>query len=108
LLLKPDPVISKKTDTATPIVFTTITNANMVTTTTTTIPAHINTAVPAIFNTTAMPEQLDQEVDAQHVTPVPAQSGVKLTTTTTVTAPNNAIVTTEQQDNEDPAVGREE
>ena len=107
-LLEPDPVISKKTDTATPIVFATVANANMVTTTTTTIPAHINTAVPATFDTTATPERLDQEVDARHVTPVPTRSGVKPTTTTTVTAPNNAIVTTEQQDNKDPAVGREE
>jgi hypothetical protein len=68
----------------------------------------IDTTIPTIFKTTAMPERLDQKVGTQHVTPVPARLGVKLTTTTTVTALNNTIVTAKQQDNEDPAVGREE
>ena len=40
------------------------TNTTTATTTTTTIPAHTNAAVPVIFETTATPEQLDQEVDA--------------------------------------------
>ena len=94
-------------DTATPIVFATIMNANMVTTTTTTIPAHIDTAIPAIFDTTAMPERLDQEVDARHVitlsTTIPAQPELKPTTTAAIS--NTAI---KQRDNEEPAMGREE
>jgi hypothetical protein len=83
-------------------------NANMVISTTTTTPAHSNAAVPTTFETTATPKRLNREVDAQHITPVPALSEVKLTTTTTATDSNNATMMDEQQDNQELTMGREE
>ena len=109
-LLEPDPVISKKPDTATPIATETpttiIMNANTVITTTT--PAHCNTSVPTTFETTATPKQLDQEVDARHVMPVSTRLEVKATSTTTAADSNNAITMAKQQDNEEPTMGRKE
>jgi hypothetical protein len=89
-VLEPEPVISKKTDTATLIACTTPT-----TTITTAIPA------PAIYETT-MPERLDRVADARHVT---TPSTPVSTQTTTTTANSNTVI--EQQDNQELAVRRE-
>ena len=56
------PVTTTQLDAATTV--SRETNTTITTTTTTTIPAHTNAAVPIIFETTATPKQLDQEVDA--------------------------------------------
>jgi hypothetical protein len=104
-LLEPEPVISKNTDTATPF-------ACKTTTTTATIPAPANTAAPAIYETTTTPERSDRVVDARHVTPtsmaISTQLELETTTATTATDSDNAIAMVKQQDNEEPAVGREE
>jgi hypothetical protein len=60
LLLEPEPVISKKPDTATPIATETpttiVTNANTAITTTTAIPAPTSTAMLTVYKTTTTPE----------------------------------------------------
>jgi hypothetical protein len=82
------------------------------TTTTATLTPITNTAAPAIYETTTMPEQLNHVEDARHVIapsmPIPNQVELEAATTTTSTDPNKAIVMAEQQDNKDLAVGKEE
>ena len=93
LLLEPEPVISKKPDTATPIVreTTTLTHANTATTTTTTIPAPANTAALAVYKTTTTPVRLDRVADAHHVIAppmlIPAQLEAKTTDASTNPSP---------------------
>lgn len=114
-LLDPEPVISIKSVTATLIAcetptITTVTDANTIITTAT-IPAHIDTAAPAILETITTSKPLNQAADVQHVTigptPVPARTEVKLTTSTNTTDSSSAVTMVEQQDNEEPVVGKE-
>jgi hypothetical protein len=115
LLLEPEPVISKKPDTATPIATETpttiVTNANTAITTTTAIPAPTSTAALTVYKTTTTPERPDRVADARHVIaspmPFPTQVELEATTTTSSMDLNNAITTAEQQDNEKRAAGRE-
>ena len=50
---------------------------HVTTTTTTAIPTHTNTVVPAVFETTTTPEQLNHPADAQHIAIPPAPNQVE-------------------------------
>jgi hypothetical protein len=90
-LLKPEPIISKKLDTATPITCktttTTVMNANTGITTTTTIPAPTSTAALAVYKTTTTPERVDRVAEAHHVIAspmlIPAQLEAEMTDAST-------------------------
>jgi len=88
-----------------PSAATTISHEMTTTTTSTVTPTPTNTTATAIYETTTTSEQLNCVADTRHViatpTPIP-------TTTATATDPNNAMAMADQQDNEGPAVGREE
>ena len=72
------------------------------TTTTATMSPPANTAMPATCKNTTTLERLDQAPDVRHITPVPAQPEVELTTTTMATSE------IEQQGNSEPTEDREE
>ena len=95
--------ITKLVTTTQPDAATTV-SRETTTTTTMIIPAPANTAAPATYETTTMPQR--------HViappTLIPAQSEVDLTTSTTTTDSSNTVTTAIRQDQEELAVGREE
>ena len=113
-LLEPEPIISKKPDTATLIVrettTTTATNVNSAITTTTTIPTPTNTAALTIYETTTTtPQQPNRVADVRRIItpPTPFATQVELEAATTSMDPKNPITTAEQKNNEKRAVGRE-